>query len=43
VKPAEGSWGRNKNPSPMTDIIYLGLLLAFFVLSGLYAHGCETL
>jgi len=27
----------------MNDLIYLGLLVAFFVISGLYANGCETL
>ncbi len=42
VKPWRGCWERNKT-LPMTDIIHLGLLVAFFVLSGLYANGCETL
>ncbi len=40
--PGGASLGRNKI-LPMTDLIYLGLLVAFFVLSGLYAKGCETL
>ncbi len=27
----------------MNDFIYLGITVAFFVLCGLYARGCETL
>jgi len=27
----------------MNDLIYLGITVAFFVISGLYAKGCETL
>jgi len=27
----------------MNDVIYLGITVAFLVISGLYAHGCEKL
>jgi len=27
----------------MIDILYLFLVVAFFVISGAYANGCETL
>lgn len=27
----------------MNDLIYLGITVAFFMLCGLYARGCETL
>jgi hypothetical protein len=27
----------------ITDLIYLGITAAFFVIGGLYANGCETL
>lgn len=30
-------------PSNMTDLLYLGITASFFIISGLYAHGCETL
>jgi len=30
-------------PHTMTDLIYLGITVAFFVIGGLYANGCETL
>jgi len=27
----------------MTDLIYIGIIVAFFVIGELYAHGCEKL
>jgi hypothetical protein len=27
----------------MTDLIYIGVMIAFFVISELYAAGCEKL
>jgi len=27
----------------MTDLIYIGVVIVFFVVSELYAHGCEKL
>ncbi len=35
--------GAEQDPPPMNDLIYLGITVAFFVISGLYADGCETL
>jgi hypothetical protein len=35
--------GVDQHPYPMNDLIYLGITVAFFVISGLYANGCETL
>ena len=32
-----------QHPHTMTDLIYLGVTVAFFVIGGLYANGCETL
>jgi hypothetical protein len=32
-----------QHPSIMNDLIYLGISIAFFIISGLYANGCETL
>lgn len=29
--------------SPMIDLLYIGLVAAFFILCGIYASGCETL
>jgi hypothetical protein len=33
----------DQHPHTMNDLIYLGITVAFFVISGLYANGCETL
>lgn len=33
----------DQHPHTMNDLIYLFLLVAFFVISGAYANGCETL
>ncbi len=35
--------GVDQHPHTMNDLIYLFLLVAFFVISGTYANGCETL
>ncbi len=35
--------GVDQHPNLMNDLIYLGITVAFFVISGLYANGCETL
>jgi hypothetical protein len=35
--------GVDQHPHTMIDLIYLGITVAFFVISGLYANGCETL
>ena len=35
--------GADQPPHTMIDILYLILLVAFFVISGAYANGCETL
>jgi hypothetical protein len=32
-----------KDGHVMNDLIYLGITVAFFAISGLYAKGCETL
>ena len=35
--------GSSIEPSHMTDLIYIGITVAFFLVSGLYARCCETL
>ena len=31
------------HPPIMIDLLYLGLTVVFFILAGLYVHGCENL
>lgn len=36
-------FGPTTESTLMTDLIYIGITVAFFLVSGLYAHYCETL
>jgi hypothetical protein len=35
--------GANQLPHTMNDLLYLGITAVFFIVAGLYVHGCENL